>query len=84
MPGNHSQVVDLGMSDMEYLSLLAQGRDPVREKLYEAELIYYGISPGDAQRLAPLLDKADCSIEEKLQVNRMLKHIWQCITRQIP
>lgn len=34
-----SEIIDLEMSDEEYLELVAQGRDPVSEKLYERQLV---------------------------------------------
>jgi hypothetical protein len=79
-------IVDLGMSDTEYLELLAQGRDPVkafRDKVYEMELVAYGITIDEAQQIAPLLEKKYCSIAEKILVNRALKQIWQRLTKQI-
>lgn len=33
-----SKIIDLEMSDEEYLQLIAQGRDLVSEKLYESQL----------------------------------------------
>lgn len=73
-------VVDLGMSDVDYLTQLAQGHDPVkayRDQSYQIVLTSYGLSPATAVHIAPLIDKLDCSVEEKLLVNQTLKHIWQ-------
>lgn len=83
MPNAQPVIVDLGMSDVEYLQCLAQGNDPVkkhRDISYERALIKYGIPPMQAQQIAPLLEKLDCSIEEKIQVNQALKHIWHRLT----
>lgn len=83
MPNAQPVVVDLEMSDVEYLQCLAQGIDPVkqyRDISYERVLIRYGISPTQARQIAPLLEKLDCSIEEKIQVNQVLKHIWHQLT----
>lgn len=78
------QIIDLGMSDQEYLELLAQGRDPVQEikdRLYETELIGYGISPLEASQVAPLFSKLNCSLEEQIAIGRILKQVWQHIAR---
>lgn len=84
MPTNQPVIVDLGMSDTEYLQLLAQGIDPVKayqDQFYESALIRYGIVPLEARQVAPLIDKLDCSIEERLQVNQVLEFIWKQLTR---
>lgn len=81
---NPPLVIDLGMSDTEYLNHLAQGVDPVkafRDKLYEIELRGYGFAETEAQAVAPLLEKRDCSISEKILVNRALKQIWKRLSR---
>lgn len=80
---NKPVVVDLGMSDIEYLQCLAQGQDPVkhyRDKSYESALLNYGVPATEAQRVAPLFEKLDCSIEEKILVNQALRRIWQRLT----
>lgn len=72
-------IVDLGMSDTEYLQYLARGEDPVkqhRDGFYVSALVKYGVSEAEAHRVAPLLDRLDCSIEEKLLVNQALRQIW--------
>lgn len=74
-------VVDLQMSDTEYLELLAQGRDPVREQFYARELIAYGYTLAEAQRFAPLFDKPNCSIAERIMISRVLKQIWKRLLR---
>ncbi|KAM3091466.1 hypothetical protein ACKFKG_25965 [Phormidesmis sp. 146-35] len=79
-------VIDLGMSDIEYLDCLARGIDPVkafRDKLYEQELREYGFAEAEAQAIAPLLEKSDCSISEKILVNRALKQIWKRLSRSV-
>jgi hypothetical protein len=79
MPTHQPPVVDLGMSDIEYLEQLAQGHDPVkayRNQSYQAVLTSYGISTATAAHIAPLIDKLDCSIEEKLLLNQTVRHIW--------
>jgi hypothetical protein len=77
---NHPpQIIDLGMSDEEYLELLAQGRDPIKEmrdQVYEQELLRYGIASEEARRVAPLLDQFHCSIEERILVAKVLKQVW--------
>jgi hypothetical protein len=73
------QVVDLELSDREYLDLLAQGRDPVREQSYTKELIAFGFTNEYTTRVVPLFDKADGTIAEKILVNSTLKQIWQLL-----
>lgn len=83
---NQPLIIDLGMSDTEYLEWLAIGKDPVRvvwDKAYETELVGYRIMIDEARRVAPLLDKRDCSIAEKILVNRALKQVWKRLTRSI-
>lgn len=78
-------IVDLGMSDTDYLEQLAQGHDPVkayRNQSYQTVLTNYGISTATATHIAPLIDKLDCSIEEKLLVNQALKHVWHQLIGQ--
>jgi hypothetical protein len=77
----HSSVIDLEMSDTEYLELLAQGRDPVREQFYAKELISYGFTLIEAKEVAPLFEKKECSIAEKILVNRALNRVWEVVTR---
>lgn len=74
-------VVDLEMSDTEYLDLLVQGRDPVREQSYTKELIAYGFTLTEAREIAPLFDKTKCSIAENILVNQALKQVWKTLTR---
>lgn len=81
------QIIDLGMSDEEYLVLLAQGRDPVQEQryqMYEQELIAYGIAPAIAHQVAPLFDKAYPSIAERILVAKVLKQVWQQLMSRQP
>jgi hypothetical protein len=39
------EIIDLEMSDEEYLQLLAEGRDPVLERLYARQLQSLGVFP---------------------------------------
>lgn len=87
MPTHQPPVIDLGMSDIEYLEQLAQGHDPVktyRDQSYQAVLTDYGLPAATAARIAPLIDKLDCSIEEKLLLNQALRHIWHQLIGQMP
>lgn len=81
MNTNAPLILDLGLSDLEYLQLLAQGRDPVREQLYTQELIGYGFDPDYARQAAPLFDKPDCSIAEKILLNQTLRQLWKLLTQ---
>ena len=65
------------MSDTEYLNLLSQGRDPVRETLYIQELTAFGFTSDYTQQVAPLFDKPDCTIAEKLLVNTVAWIFWE-------
>lgn len=82
MLSQEPQVVDLGLSDGEYLDLLSQGRDPVREHSYVKELIAFGFTDEQTTRVAPLFDKAECTIAEKILVNHTLRQIWQHLLQQ--
>lgn len=73
-------VVDLGLSDTEYLDLLAQGRNPVQEKQYVHELVSYGFTIAQAKQVAPLFDKSDSAIAEKILVSQALRQIWHKLT----
>ena len=78
-------IVNLAMSDADYLQQLACGHDPVkayRDQLYQTVLQNYGMSTATATTVAPLIDKLDCSIEEKLLVNQSLKYLWHQLTGQ--
>ncbi len=81
MENSQSLVVDLGLSDTEYLTLLAEGRDPVREQRYVSELTSYGCDRTLAQQAAPLFDKLGCSIEEKILTHQVLHWLWKQLTR---
>ncbi|MDX2097921.1 MAG: hypothetical protein SFW36_09105 [Leptolyngbyaceae cyanobacterium bins.59] len=70
-------IVDLQMSDQEYLELLAAGRDPVREQWYVAELVHYNIPVEKARSLAPLFTKTERTLEEKIQVGNAIHFIWE-------
>ncbi|PSB24798.1 hypothetical protein [Stenomitos frigidus] len=85
MPEEQPIIVDLGMSDHDYLQQLACGCNPVkayRDQLYQTVLINYGMTAVGATSVAPLIDKLDCSIEEKLVVNQSLNYLWQQLTGQ--
>ena len=64
-------MLDAGMYDDEYLQLIAQGRDPVQEKICERNLIRAGVSPEEAHQVAPLFKKPKCSPEEEALVRRI-------------
>ena len=81
MSSHQPSVIDLEMSDIEYLNLLSQGRNPVQEQTYVSELVAYGFTLGEAKKVAPLFEKKECSISEKILVNRALKRIWVTLTR---
>lgn len=69
------EIIDLGMSDDEYLRLIAQGRDPIQEKICEKNLIRAGVPPGEARQAAPLLKKSVCSVDEQALVRSVWKRV---------
>lgn len=76
MQTSQSIVVDLEMSDLEYLTLLTQGRNPIHEQSYTQQLIRFGFDLTEAKQVAPLMDKKEASIAEKIAVNCALKQVW--------
>lgn len=69
------KILEVGMSDSEYLQLVDQGRDPVQEKICERNLIRAGVSPEEAHQAAPLFKKQKCSTEEDALVKRVWKKV---------
>lgn len=69
------EILDLGMSDEEYLQLIAQGRDPVAEKICLLNLIRAGVPPEDAHRVVPILKKSQRSTDEEI----LVKSVWKQI-----
>ena len=67
------EIIDLGMYDHEYLQFIAQGRDPVQEKICALNLIQIRVSPEEAYLVAPLLKKSKLSTDEEALVRK----IWQ-------
>ena len=67
-----AEIVDLGMSDEDYLQLIAQGRDPVQEKICERNLIRAGILPEKARQVAPLFKKSNLSVNEEA----LVRSVW--------
>ncbi|GAP94035.1 hypothetical protein [Leptolyngbya sp. NIES-2104] len=76
MQTSQAIVINLEMSDIEYLELLAQGRNPIQEQSYRQQLIGFGFDLTEAKDLAPLFDQKEASIAEKIAVNRALKQVW--------
>ena len=69
------RIVDIGMYDYEYLQLIAQGRDPVQEKICERNLICAGVSPEEAHQVAQLFNKPNCSTDEEAFVRRVWRQV---------
>lgn len=65
------EILDVGMYDYEYLELIAQGRDPVQEKICERNLIRAGVSSEEARQVAPLFKKPKCSTAEEALVMKV-------------
>jgi hypothetical protein len=70
-----SNILDLGMSDEEYLNLLAEGRDPVQEHFYTQNLIRAGVSPEEAMQVAYLSKKVERSPEEEAFITRIFRKV---------
>ena len=70
-----AQTLDLGISDEDYLQLIAQGRDPIQELICERNLIRAGVSPEEAHQVAPLFKKPHCSPAEEM----LVRQVWQRI-----
>lgn len=86
MQAEQPVIVDLGMSDTEYLAYLAQGKDPVKaqkDQLYQVALLNYGMPLEQAMAVAPLFEQPGCSISEKILMNQALDYIWQRLTGQL-
>lgn len=71
MPG----ILNIGISDEEYLQRIAQGRDPVQEYICERNLIRAGVLPETAREVAPLLKKPKNSAAEEALVQRVWKRV---------
>lgn len=62
------EILDLGMYDEDYLQLIAQGRDPVQEKITTVNLIRAGVPPEQAYQVAELFYKSNLSVDEEAVV----------------
>lgn len=72
------EILDLGMSDEEYLQLIAQGRDPVQEHILAKNLVRAGVPAAEAYQVALLLKKLDCTSWEEA----LVKQVWQRVRSQ--
>jgi len=72
------EILDLGISDEEYLQLIAQGRDAVQEQILTINLIRAGVPAVEAIQVTPLLKKARCSPQEEA----LIKKVWQRVRSQ--
>lgn len=69
------EILDLGMSDEDYLQYIAQGRDPVQEQIRARNLIRAGVPPEEAWRAAPLMTKLERSLDEEV----LLAKVWRYV-----
>ncbi len=76
-------VVDLEMTDAEYLELLMQGRNPLYEQSYTHQLISFGFDLTEAKQIAPLFEKKETSIAEKIAVGHALKQVWNRLIKMV-
>lgn len=70
-----SNILDLGMSDEEYLKRLAEGRDPVQEYFYTQNLMRAGVSQEEAMQVAYLSKKVERSPEEEAFITRIFRKV---------
>ena len=66
------EILDLGISDEEYLELIAQGRNPVQEQIRQRNLIRAGVSSEDAHQVVFLLKPPSCPTEQEA----LFKGVW--------
>ncbi|MBV9386143.1 MAG: hypothetical protein JOZ78_06920 [Chroococcidiopsidaceae cyanobacterium CP_BM_ER_R8_30] len=71
------EILDLNMSDEEYLHLIAQGRDPVQEHIYVKNLMRVGVTKEEATKLIPMLKKAERSPDEEALFRRVWQQVYQ-------
>lgn len=69
------EILDINMYDYEYLQLVAQGRNPVQEKICERNLIRAGVSLEEAHQVAPLFKKPNCTTDEEALVRRVWRQV---------
>ncbi len=67
------ELLDLGMSDEEYLELIAQGRNPVQEQIRQRNLIRAGVSLKEAPQLGLFLEQSSGSTEQ----DALFKGVWK-------
>jgi hypothetical protein len=67
------ELLDLGMSDEEYLELIAQGRNPVQEQIRQRNLIRAGVSLKEAPQLVLFLEQSSGSTEQ----DALFKGVWK-------
>lgn len=72
------EILDLGMTDEEYLHLVEQGLDPVQEQIRAKNFIRAGVPALEAYQVAPLLKKLDRSPDESALVTK----VWQRVRSQ--
>ena len=72
------EILDLGMTDEEYLHLVEQGIDPVQEQICAKNLIRAGVPAEEAYQVAPLLKKLNHSPNEEALVTK----VWQRVRSQ--
>lgn len=72
------EIFDLGMTDEEYIQLIAQGREPVAEHMFVKNLIRAGIPTAEAYAVAPLFKKVVLSEQEEI----LVKSVWRKIRSQ--
>lgn len=77
-----SEIIDLEMSDDEYLHLIAQGRDPVSEKLYERQLVKLCRSLEEADQMLSRLDQSKQASEEIPVSTRACERFRNYLVRQ--
>ena len=69
------EIFDLGITDEEYVQLIAQGREPVGEHIFVKNLIRAGVPIAEAYEVAPLFKKVVRSEHEEMLVKRAWRKI---------
>lgn len=77
-----SEIIDLEMSDEKYLQLIAQGRDPVMEKLYEQQLVKLCRSLEQTDEILSKLRRSREIAVEEFVSTRACERFQNYLTRQ--
>lgn len=77
-----AEIIDLEMSDEEYLQLIAQGRDPVSEKLYKRQLAKMCAFLEEAEQGLPRLSQSKEAPDEVPVSKNACQRFYNYLVRQ--